>query len=81
MRQIPSDTNGRDRLWFDEIGSPARRKALGRLAGVYWVGEAMGDADFRDLKLTPRMVSKTAKMVAANAAHLACPLKVTPYPG
>lgn len=51
------------------------------VAGVYWVGEAMGDVDFKDLKSTPKMVAKTAKMVAANAAHLAGLLKAGPYPG
>ena len=51
------------------------------VAGVYWVGEAMADIDFKDLKATPRMVTKTAKMVAANAAHLAGLLKATPFPG
>jgi multimeric flavodoxin WrbA len=51
------------------------------IGGCYWVGEAMGDVDFKDLKATPRMVTKTAKMVAANAAHLAGLLKREPYPG
>lgn len=51
------------------------------IAGCYWVGEAMGDVDFKDLKATPRMVTKTAKMVAANAAHLAGLLKREPFPG
>lgn len=47
----------------------------------YWVGEAMGDKDFKDLKATPKAVSKTAGMVAANAAHLAGVLKSSPYGG
>lgn len=51
------------------------------VGGCYWVGEAMGDVDFKDLKAMPRMVSKTAKMVAANAAHLAGLLKREPFPG
>ncbi len=51
------------------------------VAGCYWVGEAMGSRDFKDLEHRPRMVSKTAKMVAANAAHLARLLKASPYPG
>jgi multimeric flavodoxin WrbA len=51
------------------------------IAACYWVGEAMGSTDFKDLKATPRMVTKTAKMVAANAAHLAKVLKEKPYPG
>jgi multimeric flavodoxin WrbA len=51
------------------------------VAACYWVGEAMGDVDFKDLKATPRKVTQTAKMVAANAAHLAGLLKSSPFPG
>jgi len=51
------------------------------VAACYWVGEAMGSTDFRDLGKTPDKVAKTAKMVAANAAHLAGLLKEKPYPG
>lgn len=51
------------------------------VAACYWVGEAMGSTDFKDLPETPEMVSKTAAMVAGNAAHLARLLKADPYPG
>lgn len=51
------------------------------VAACYWVGEAMGSTDFKDLEHTPEMVAKTAKMVAGNAAHLAGLLKTAPYPG
>lgn len=51
------------------------------VGAIYWVGEAYGDVDFKDLKETPETVSKTAKMLASNAAHLAALLKDTPYPG
>jgi multimeric flavodoxin WrbA len=51
------------------------------VAACYWVGEAMGSTDFKDLKKTPDKVEETAKMVAANAAHLAGLLKAEPYPG
>ena len=51
------------------------------VAACYWVGEAMGDVDFKDLPHRPRKVEKTAAMVAANAAHLAGLLKRSPYPG
>ena len=51
------------------------------VAACYWVGEAMGDVDFKDLPHRPRIVSKTAAMVASNAAHLARLLKGVPYPG
>jgi multimeric flavodoxin WrbA len=50
-------------------------------AACYWVGEAMGSTDFKDLDHRPRKVSQTARMVAANAAHLARLLKEAPYPG
>lgn len=51
------------------------------VGACYWVGEAMGSVDFQDLKTTPKKVTQTAKMVAANAAHLAGLLKAAPYPG
>ncbi len=50
------------------------------VAACYWVGEAMGSTDFKDLKQTPDKVTETAKMVAGNAAHLARLLKADPYP-
>lgn len=51
------------------------------VAACYWVGEAMGSTDFKDLDQTPDKVTETAKMVADNAAHLAGLLKEKPYPG
>ena len=51
------------------------------VAACYWVGEAMGSVDFKDLMTTPEKVAETAKMVAANASHLAGLLKTTPFPG
>lgn len=51
------------------------------VAACYWVGEAMGSVDFKDLDTTPNKVTETAKMVAGNAAHLAGLLKSSPYPG
>jgi len=51
------------------------------VAACYWVGEAMGSTDFQDLPETPEKVTKTAKMVASNAAHLAGLLKGATYPG
>ncbi|MDX3911113.1 MAG: NAD(P)H-dependent oxidoreductase [Sphingobium sp.] len=47
----------------------------------YWVGEAMGKTDFKDLEEIPEKVQSTANLVASNAAHLAQLLKATPYPG
>lgn len=51
------------------------------VAACYWVGEAMGSVDFKDLEHRPRKVTQTAAMVAANAAHLARLLRQSPYPG
>lgn len=50
-------------------------------AACYWVGEAMGDVDFKDLDTTPPKVTETAAMTASNAAHLATILKAKTYPG
>jgi len=50
-------------------------------AACYWVGEAMGGTDFKDLGETPDKVRETAAMAAANAAHLARLLRDAPYPG
>ena len=51
------------------------------VGAIYWVGEAYGSVDFKDLDKTPKMVAKTAKMLANNAAHVAGLLKDKPYPG
>ena len=40
-------------------------------AAVYWVGEAMGDVDFKDLDDVPEKVTSTLQALAANAVHLA----------
>jgi multimeric flavodoxin WrbA len=47
----------------------------------YWVGEAMGKTDFRDLPSVPDKVSQAAAMLASNAAHLAGLLQNRGYPG
>lgn len=46
----------------------------------YWVGEAMGSTDYKDLERTPKKVAATIKTIASNAAHLAGLLKAQPYP-
>lgn len=50
-------------------------------AATYWVGEAMGSVDFKDLPQVPGKVAKTAKAAAANGAHLAKLLRREAYPG
>ena len=49
-------------------------------AAVYWVGQAMGDVDFKDLDEVPEAVTSTVQSLAANAAHLASCLRDRPYP-
>ncbi len=44
-------------------------------ASTYWVGEAMGSVDYRDLDATPEMVALTTRTLARNAAHLASLLR------
>jgi multimeric flavodoxin WrbA len=48
---------------------------------TYWVGEAMGDRDYKDLPETPKALSKWTPMLASNTAHLARLLKQENYPG
>jgi hypothetical protein len=48
---------------------------------TYWVGEAMGDKTYLDLKNTPKVVAEWTPVLASNAAHLATLLKQSPYPG
>jgi multimeric flavodoxin WrbA len=48
--------------------------------GTYWVGEAMGKVDYKDAGPKPDTTGAAAKTLAANAAHLARLLAITPYP-
>jgi multimeric flavodoxin WrbA len=48
---------------------------------TYWVGEAMGDKNYIDLKTTPRAVAEWTPVLASNATHLARLLKASQYPG
>lgn len=47
----------------------------------YWVGEAMGSVDFKDLDRVPDKVAQTAAMCASGAVHLAGLLRESPFPG
>lgn len=49
-------------------------------AVTYWVGEAMGDVDYKDLDETPEKVAQTTRTLAASTAHLARLLRQSPYP-
>lgn len=49
-------------------------------SSAYWVGEAMGSVNYKDLKRTPKKLGGTIKTLASNAAHLARLLQKSPYP-
>ncbi|MGH8073158.1 MAG: NADPH-dependent oxidoreductase, partial [Lysobacter sp.] len=49
-------------------------------SSAYWVGEAMGDVDFKDLDKVPKKTTETINTLASNAVHLARLLKKDPYP-
>ncbi len=49
-------------------------------AMTYWVGEAMGSVDFKDLDEVPEKVAQTTTAMVANAVHLARLLAERPYP-
>lgn len=46
----------------------------------YWVGEAMGSVDYKDLDDTPKGVADSITTIASNAVHLARVLQAQPYP-
>jgi len=50
-------------------------------AGTYWVGQAMGSTDYKDLKTPYAKTAQTTRMLASNAAHLAGLLKSSTYSG
>lgn len=49
--------------------------------GTYWVGEAMGDVDYKDLKKPSEKTRHTTRLMAANAVHLALQLRNSPFTG
>ena len=50
-------------------------------AMTYWVGEAMGSTDLKDLDAIPEKTMTTARTMVANAAHLVAHLSgAGPYP-
>jgi multimeric flavodoxin WrbA len=48
---------------------------------TYWVGEAMGDKNYMDLKKPPKAIAEWTPVLASNAAHLARLMKQSGYPG
>jgi multimeric flavodoxin WrbA len=61
--------------WLNDVGF-----SIPANGSVYWVGEAMGSVDYRDLDATPEKVESTLRSVAGNAVHLA-QLLTDRYPG
>jgi multimeric flavodoxin WrbA len=55
--------------------------ALPPNAVTYWVGEAMGDKNYKEFKRAPKAVSKATDMLVSNAVHMARLLKSRPFPG
>ncbi len=49
-------------------------------AVTYWVGEAMGATDYRELDETPEKVASATAMAVATSTHLARVLRADPYP-
>ena len=47
---------------------------------TYWVGEAMGDREYADLRHTPKEVAEATDTMVKNAVHLARLLKQHHYP-
>ena len=48
---------------------------------TYWVGEAMGTKEYKNLLKTPKPVADWTPMLASNAIQLARLLKARKYPG
>ncbi len=48
---------------------------------TYWVGEAMGSKEYKELFKTPKAVADWNPMLASNAVHLARLLKRKNFPG
>lgn len=48
---------------------------------TYWVGEAMGDTDYKDLKKPFKATVNATQMMVRNAVHLAKLLSARNYPG
>jgi multimeric flavodoxin WrbA len=50
-------------------------------AGTYWVGEAMGSTDYKDLRKPYEKTVEATRMMVVNAVHLAQLLRSSNYPG
>jgi multimeric flavodoxin WrbA len=48
---------------------------------TYWVGEAMGSKEYKEISQPPKAVAQWTRMLASNTVHLARLLKKSNYPG
>lgn len=48
-------------------------------ASTYWVGEAKGSVDYKDLSKSPKVTSETTERMAKNVSYLAKILNINPY--
>lgn len=47
---------------------------------TYWVGEAMSDSEYKNLRKTPKAVEQATTTMVKNAVHLARLLQIAHYP-
>jgi multimeric flavodoxin WrbA len=62
--------------WLNDTGF-----TIAAAGSVYWVGEAMGSIDYKDLDETPEAVANSLRMTASSATHVAGLLASARYPG
>ena len=62
--------------WLADVGFTIPANAV-----TYWVGEAMGSVDYKDLDETPEKTANATDLAVRNAVHLAGLLSASPYPG
>jgi hypothetical protein len=61
---------------FNDVGFTLAPGAV-----TYWVGEAMGSTDYKDVKKPADKTRETTTMLVSNAVHLATLLKSSTFPG
>lgn len=76
-----SSTDRMIKLVADALAKQHVSLTVPAAAATYWVGEAMQKKDFKDLSEVPGVIVDTAKMAAANAAHVAGLLNSEAYSG
>lgn len=62
--------------WLADVGFTIPANGV-----TYWVGEAMGSVDYKDLDAVPQATANATDLAVRNAVHLAGLLAASPYPG